>query len=166
MKRQAKHRIQRRAAKTQGRGDRTGLTVGTRRKKSTPGPKPSITLQVVKRVSERVGSGLTLELALAAEQVATINIETWKKALKAHPEFSPLYEGAKGKFLESAVLRLAGSNELQNLRWLLERRHWDLFARPRDDGIGASATSGGPAALPEDLVSRARQIAKAEKLKR
>lgn len=139
----------------------------TRKPKSRPGPKPSITLAVVERVSERVGRGLTLDLALAAEGVETINVETWKKALKAHPEFSPLYQAAKGKFLDYAVMRLTASNDLHNLRWILERRHFDLFSRPRDDGRGQGEQSGGTTALPEDLLERARELAKtnAEKLK-
>ena len=112
-----------------------------------------------------MGRGLTLDLALAAEGVSTINVETWKKALKAHPEFSPLYQAAKGKFLDMAVMRLVLSNELQNLRWVLERRHYDLFSRPRDDGRGLGEQSGGTSALPEDLLERARELARNEKQK-
>lgn len=97
-----------------------------------PGPKPSITLDVVLRVSERVGKGLTLRLALAAESNPKINEETWKKALSAHPEFYPHYQAAKGKFLAQAMDRLAQASDLKHLCWLLERRHSDLFARPAE----------------------------------
>jgi hypothetical protein len=121
---------------------------------------------VVKRVSERVAIGLTLELALATEGVATVNVETWKKAIKAHPEFYPHYQEAKGKFLEMAMRRLAESDELTHLKWLLERRFFDLFGRPESQaGTGnitgsASVTVNNTVAvgIPEDVMERSREI--------
>lgn len=129
-----------------------------REPRKIPGPKPSITLEVVRRVSHRVGRGLTLKLALVAENKLTVNEETWKKALAAHPEFSPLYEAGKGKFLDMATQRLAKSGELQNLRWLLERRFPDLFARPAE--VSVSVENNVSVELPADVVERARQISK------
>jgi hypothetical protein len=106
--------------------------------KSTPGPKPSITLAVVKRVSSRFARGITLKLALAAENNSKINEETWKKALAAHPEFYPHYEGAKGKFLAESMEKLAAAKDLKFLCWLLERRHSDLFAKPSDISVSVT----------------------------
>jgi hypothetical protein len=91
---------------------------------------PSITREVVERVAERVGRGLTLKLALAAEAHPKINVETWKKTIAAHDEFRPIYEAGKGKFLELAMARLAAAEDLRWLTWLLERRHADLFGKP------------------------------------
>ena len=125
------------------------------RKRSRPGPKPSITRAVVRRVSDRVARGLTLALALAAEGNSTINVETWKKALGAHPEFSPLYEAGKGKFLERATRRLAESDQLKHLCWLLERRHPDLFRKPADVVVNNDVR----VELPADLLERARDLA-------
>ena len=115
---------------------------------------------MVKRVAARVGRGLTLKLALAAENQLTVNEETWKKALHSHPELSPHYEAGKGKFLDRATQRLSQSAELANLRWLLERRHPDLFAKPADVEVNVSNTN--VIELPADIVERARALAKRE----
>ncbi|HVX56963.1 MAG TPA: hypothetical protein VHA37_04475 [Candidatus Saccharimonadales bacterium] len=117
-------------------------------------------------MSDRVGRGLTLALALAAENNPTVNEETWKKALQAHPEFSPHYEAGKGKFLDRAVQRLSQHDDAKFLCWLLERRHSDLFARPAsvDIKVGATASAGASAdaGIPADVVQRSREIAAAE----
>jgi hypothetical protein len=81
-------------------------------------------------VAERVGNGVPLKHALAAEGDSKINVDTWKKALVAHPEFRGPYEAGKGKFLEYAMRRLAAAEDLKFLCWLLERRHSDLFSKP------------------------------------
>jgi len=116
---------------------------------------------VVGRVSDRVARGLTLALALAAEEQDKINVETWKKALQAHPEFSPRYEAGKGKFLEWATQRLAESKDLANLRWLLERRHAGLFARP-DLQLELRGSASVNVSIPEPVLQRALEIAHAE----
>jgi hypothetical protein len=134
-------------------------------RRKRPGPKPSITLAVVKRVSERFGRGLTLEQSLAAEEVSTINLETWKKCLQAHPEFSPHYEAAKGKFLDVATRRLAEAQDLKFLTWLLERRYSKMFARPAENDITVNATANATAGIPADLVERARAVVEGDQAK-
>ncbi len=131
------------------------------RRRKIPGPKPSITLAVVKRVASRVGRGVPLEHALAAENKITINKETWKKCLSAHPEFSPHYEAGKGKFLDRATQRLVASKELANLKWLLERRHPDLFASPAEVSVSVNNTTN-ISGLADDVLEQARIIARAE----
>jgi hypothetical protein len=130
------------------------------RAKRAPGPKPSITLAVVLRVCDRVAVGSTLKLALAAECVATINEETWKKALKAHPEFYPHYEGARGKFIEAACRRLAADEDTKYLCWLLERRHGDLFHK--SDPPPAVVNVSQHVGIPADVLERAREVAKTD----
>ena len=132
-----------------------------RAKRSTPGPKPSITLAVVKRVSKRVAMGSTLALALAAEGNGKVNEETWKKALQSHPEFSPHYEAGKGKFLAGAMARLEKSKNLKFLCWLLERRHADLFARPAAVNVSVANTTHING-CPDDVLERARAIARSD----
>lgn len=129
-----------------------------RSKPSTPGPKPSITLAVVKRVSRRVAMGSTLTLALAAEGHGKVNEETWKKALQSHREFSPHYEQGKGKFLAGAMERLQKSKDLKFLCWLLERRHADLFARPAAVSVAVNNTN--VIELPREVIERARELSK------
>jgi hypothetical protein len=105
-----------------------------------------------------VGRGLTLKLALSAENSATVNEETWKKALQSHPEFSPHYEAGKGKFLDWATERLSRSRENADLKWLLERRHADLFARPAEVSVSVNNTTNIQG-LPDDVLERARKLA-------
>ena len=130
-----------------------------RPKKVSPGPKPSITLKVVKRVSKRFGSGVPLEQALAAECNPKINLETWKKALQAHPELSPHYEAAKGRFLAESIEKLQDAKDLKFLCWLLERRHSDLFAKPAAVSVSVNNTNI-VAGLQDDVLVRAQQIAR------
>ncbi len=120
------------------------------------GPAPSVTLEVVKRVSARVGRGLTLSLALAAEDCPAVNVENWNKTLQRHKELSTHYEAGKGQFLDMATERLVASEELANLRWLLERRFPDLFSKP-EPGVTVNASVN--LAIPPDVVERAREIA-------
>lgn len=127
-------------------------------RRGSPGPKPSITLDVVKRVSRRFGIGIPLVEALAAEGNDKINLETWKKALQAHPEFSPHYAAAKGKFLDTAMERLI---ELDQIQWLLERRRPDLFARPAAVAVSVNNTTN-IVGLPDDVLERARKLARDE----
>ncbi len=84
---------------------------------------------MVKRVSALVGKGLTLKLALSLEKDPCINPDSWEKAINSHPEFLAPYQAAKADFLSKSIDKLAASTDLANTRWLLERRHWDLFAR-------------------------------------
>lgn len=116
---------------------------------------------MVKRVANRIGRGLTLQLALAAENKPTINIDTWKKALVAHPEFSPHYEAGKGKFLDLATLRLAKSKETADLKWLLERRYAHLFARPAEVTVEVNSTTT-VSGLPDDVLEQARIVARSQ----
>ena len=112
---------------------------------------------MVKRVSERVARGSTLSLALAAECHPQINEESWKKTLQRHPELSPHYEAAKGQFLDAAMRRLAESDDLKYLCWLLERRHSELFHKP--EPAAAVVNVSQHVGIPEDVLARARQIA-------
>lgn len=128
--------------------------------KQKPGPKPSITVEVVRRVSERVAAGLTLALALHAEQVATVNEETWKKAVAGNADFKAIYEGAKAKFLEEAVLRLSQAKELKYLCWLLERRHSEMFRKPDADRVVVNQSVS--VGIPDEVLQRAREIAARE----
>lgn len=113
---------------------------------------------MVKRVSNRVGRGLTLELALAAENKEGINLECWHKALQRHPDLSTHYAAGKGQFLDYATKRLAGG-ETADLRWLLERRHPDLFAKPSEQP-SVHVSNHTTIQLPEELLERARELAK------
>lgn len=125
---------------------------------------------MVKRVSARVGRGLTLSLSLAAENRATVNEETWKKALQAHPEFSPHYDAGKGKFLDKAIRRIAAEKNTKYLCWLLERRHPDLFARHDSDVAAGSGTTvhvsqSVAVGIPADVLERARDLAREDQSK-
>lgn len=129
------------------------------RAKRPRGPKPSITLAVVRRVGGRYARGVPLVDALAAEGNGKINLETWKKALASHPEFSPHWHACKGKFLDRATKRLAEARKLTYLCWLLERRHADLFARPAAVSVSVNNQTT-IAGVPEDVLGRLRAAAR------
>jgi len=128
-----------------------------------PGPKPSITLAVVKRICEAYGRGVSLDGALAAEGNDKINLETWKKALAAHPEFSPHWQGARGKFLAKSMARLERSKNLKFLCWLLERRHSDLFSKrdSKPSDVPESERERN-SEIPDDVWQRARELARGD----
>jgi hypothetical protein len=126
-------------------------------KNGSRGPKSAITRAVVKRVSVLVGRGLTLEFALAAEAKAKINVETWKKALRKHKDFQPRYEAGQAKFLDWALKRLTESKDPANLRWVMELRYPDLFARPAAAGSSASAEAMEYKTKYEGLVALCRE---------
>lgn len=130
-----------------------------RRRATRPGPKPSITAAVVRRVAKRYGLGIPLQEALAAEGNPTINLETWKKALAAHPELSPPYDAAKGKFLEFAMVKLRDSRNLKFLCFLLRTRRPDLFAEPAAVSVNVSQQTT-IAGLGEDVLERLRAAAR------
>jgi hypothetical protein len=132
----------------------------TKQRGRVRGPKPSITLEVVKRVAKRFGMGIPLEEALATEGNPKINLDTWKKALAAHPEFSPHYAAAKGKFLEQAMERLYA---LDRIEFLLTRRFPHLFAAPAP--VAVSVSNHSVLELPQDILDRARELLKADERK-
>jgi hypothetical protein len=123
----------------------------------TPGPKPSITAEVVQRVSDRVGRGMPLKMALEAEAQPKINVETWHKAIQGSETFRAVYDAGRAQFLDAAMARLAAADELKYLCWLLERRHSDLFAK-REPEVVVNNTNVHNA-IPEDVYKLAKEIA-------
>lgn len=105
--------------------------------------------------------GSTLELALASEANSKINLETWKKALSAHPQFSPLYRAAKGKFLDKSMRRLAEHADAKYLCWILERRFSEMFAKPEPPSAVVNVSQ--QVGIPADVIERARELAKESK---
>jgi len=102
---------------------------------------------------------MPLSVALAAEGNPTINEETWKKALAAHPGLCPTFDAAKGKFLEESMRRLIDAEDLKHLCWLLERRYSEYFRKP-DPPAAVVNVSTQISGLPDDVLERARIIAK------
>jgi hypothetical protein len=93
------------------------------------GPERSVTLDVVERVGTLMAVGLTLELALALEE-AEIRVETWQRALQRDAKLFTHYRYFQAVFMERVCLRLAASDDLADLKWLLTRCHPELFALP------------------------------------
>lgn len=88
-----------------------------------------ITLDVVKRVSEKVAKGVPLRYALAVENNRAINLDSWHKAIQRNESFRDEYEASHGTFVEAACTRLVTERDPSNLRWILERRHPADFGR-------------------------------------
>jgi hypothetical protein len=120
-----------------------------------------ITLAVVERVAKRFGHGMPLKDALALENNSQINPDSWHKALQRKPQFVHPFEAAKADFLEKALTRLSESEDLANLRWLLERRYPELFARPAQTQVNVNQTNQPTiVGLPNDILARVREYAK------
>lgn len=127
--------------------------------KSKPGPKGKITAEVAQHIAEAVGQGLTLQYACDAEEVT---VDAWHKATKANPDFSSLMKVEKAKFLRQAITRLANHFDPKWLTWLLVRRHSDLFQHLPDVN---QTNTVNVSQLPAEVVSRARELAKARATK-
>jgi len=94
------------------------------------GRKAHITLEVVKRVSERFGLGLPLEMALCLEKNERINEDSWRHALARNPEFVRVFKAAKAEFLGESFRFLARHEDWRARVTFLERRHAVDFAKP------------------------------------
>lgn len=119
-------------------------------------------MDVVRRVAKRYGRGVPLPEALAAEGNPKINLESWHKAIQRDDKLSTLYASARGQFLDEAVAKLAASDNLKYLCWLLERRHSADFAKrdskPSEQGDGERQRA---TEIPEEILQRATELAKA-----
>ncbi len=113
-------------------------------------------MDVVERVAERFGLGLSLKMALVLEKDVCINEDSWAKALSRNPEFVPPFAAAKADFYDRAMRRLANADDPKWLTWLLERRHADEFHRPPDK-LELRQTIEG---VPDDFIARLRDYAK------
>jgi hypothetical protein len=125
-----------------------------------PGPESKVTVELVHRVSERVAKGIPIRVALQTEPVT---FEAYKKHLQRHPELRAIQAAAKIKFLDVTIDMISSKNGPM-LRWLLERRHADVF------GPNADKTSDDPepakeekfqtiTGVPQEDVEEARKYA-------
>jgi len=135
----------------------SGRSVAEKKKR---GRKAHITLDVVKRVSERFGLGLPLEMALCLEKNPNINEGSWRMALGRNPEFVRAFKAAKAEFLEQSFNFLARHDDWRARVTFLERRHANDFAKPPEQ-LNVTSTIAG---LPEDYLAILRDHAKNRKL--
>ena len=78
-----------------------------------------ITPDLIKRVSERIASGIPIRLALVGEGVT---VPEYKEHLFKHPELQAIQDVERRKFLENAInMLLECENRGVHIRWLLER---------------------------------------------
>lgn len=121
------------------------------------GPEPSVTLAVVERVGNRMALGLPLDYALALED-SIITVDCFHKALQRDEKLSTHLTRFKAKFIEASCARLAIS-ETADLRWLLLRRHPDIFAMPSEK---AEAKDSGDKVADglQQLLNRSSELAR------
>ena len=120
------------------------------------GPKRSVTFPVVERVGQRMALGLPLDYSLALED-AEISVDTWHKALQAEPKLSTHLLRFKAQFMQGALTTLT-TGEAADLKWVLLRRHSDLFAMPSERGdtpAGDKVADGL-----QELLNRSRELAR------
>src|SRR5215469_5365925 len=108
------------------------------------GPESKVTVEVVKRVSERIAKGIPIKNALAGEGVTEA---AYRRHLQRHRELKDIQETAKLQFLDR-TFDLITSRPGPMLRWLLERRHSDIFGGPGGTSDRTSASNLAGAAEP------------------
>ena len=121
------------------------------------GPEPSVTLAVVERVGKRMALGLPLDYSLALE-AGEITVDCFHKALQADVKLSTHLTRYKAQFIEGALTTLS-TGDSADLKWLLLRRHPDIFAMPSER---AEETSKGNAVADglQQLVNQAKELAR------
>lgn len=133
-----------------------------------PGRESKVTAALVKRVAKHIAKGIPVRLALAltGEPVTQCAFE---RHLRRHPELAVIQEAAKAKYLEKAFDMIM-SRPGPLVRWLLERRHSDLFAPPdwEKQAPAAQPASAAPepvkpkqtiVGVPEEELEQARRDA-------
>jgi hypothetical protein len=124
------------------------------------GPEPSVTLAVVERVGNRMALGLPLDYALALED-GIITVDCFHKALQRDEKLSTHLTRFKAKFIEASCARLAIS-ETSDLRWLLLRRHPDIFAMPSERAEAKDAGDKVADGL-QEVLNRAKEYARLQR---
>jgi hypothetical protein len=121
------------------------------------GAEPTVTKAVVERIGQRMSIGLPLDYALALEET-DISEDCFHKALQRDEKLSTHLKRFKAKFIAEACTRLTIS-ETADLRWLLVRRHPEIFAMPSEK---AEEKSRGDAVVDglQEVVNRAREYAR------
>ncbi|HEY1788281.1 MAG TPA: hypothetical protein VGJ73_09010 [Verrucomicrobiae bacterium] len=121
-----------------------------------------VTVELVDRVSERVGTGVPLDLALAGEAVS---LADYKRHLSKHPDLAGREGVAKRKLLQKLVDMLLTSEDAStsaNIRWLLERLYPEVFGRNREKDEVEEEPYQTIRGVPEEELNRWR--AEAQKL--
>lgn len=118
------------------------------------GPEPMVTMDVVGRVGKRMALGLPLDYSLALEK-SIISVDCFHKALQRDAKLSTHLTRFKAEFIEGALTTLS-SGDSADLKWLLLRRHPDIFAMPseRAESSGNTVADGL-----QELVNQARKYA-------
>lgn len=121
------------------------------------GPESRVTLAVVERIGQRMSIGLPLDYALALEET-DISEDCFHKALQRDEKLSTHLKRFKAKFIAEACTRLTVA-ETADLRWLLVRRHPDIFAMPSEKAE-AKGNGNNVADGLQDLLNRAKELAR------
>lgn len=122
------------------------------------GPEPTVTLEVVARIGERMAIGLPLDYALALEE-ADISVDCFHKALQRDEKLSTHLKRFKAKFIAEACTRLTIS-ETSDLRWLLLRRHPDIFAMPSEKAEANNSSGNQVADGLQAVLNQAKEYAR------
>lgn len=117
-----------------------------------------VTMAMVERVGTRVSKGLPITYALALED-ADVTLDAFHKALERNPKLSTHLARYKAKFIELAVEKLT-NGEMADLKWLLVRRHPDIFAMPSEREAKPEGAADTVVAGMQELINRSRELAK------
>jgi len=129
-------------------------------KAGTRGPESRVTVGVIRRVGKRYAAGLPVELALALE-IEFIPLQTFYSAVKAGAKLHTHWLREKARFLLLACEEIMARGEMVDKRWLLTRRHPDVFATPEERGLPTESSSADKTR--EDMqriINDARELAR------
>lgn len=96
-------------------------------KKRKPKKRTVFTREIVQSICDAIGRGITEEIACQGHKV---DLNSFKVTVSNCPEYRAMVDVAKAVWMVEAVKRIDnGEKNWQRIAWLLERRHWQLFAR-------------------------------------
>lgn len=120
------------------------------------GAKKGVTMALVERIGLRVSKGIPIDYALALED-GDVSPDAFQKALQREPKLSAHFAKFKAVFVAEACERLS-AGEMADLKWLLVRRHPDIFAMPSEKAeasIGDKVADGL-----QEILNRSREMAR------
>lgn len=127
------------------------------------------TQELVTRVADRVGKGMTVAQALVLED-QDVNEMSFHSAIRRKPELGKIFLSRQAIFVEQAleIIQAGDSKDvrrIQGFQWILERRHREQFGR-HDSGVHITNNilNGVPVDMMGQLRDRANKLSRGAKL--
>lgn len=113
------------------------------------------TRELALRIASRVARGTPIRHAVALEGDSRITVETYQKCLEKNAVLRGIHESVIAEWVDTACERLSNADPA-SVRWLLQTRHPNDFARP-EVSIQNNLTING---MPKDMLTIMREAAR------